>query len=105
MFFKALWLDIIRISQPSNNVIIVRWQVRGIPRVPWESQGIFDGTSEYKLDKEGKIYEHKVDNMALNARPKLKIPTVAELLNVEISPSAPRPTFFFGRAQEMMNVE
>lgn len=94
IFFKALWVDILRIWQPSDNVIMVRWQVRGIPRVPWEAQGVFDGTSEYKLDKHGKIYEHKVDNVALNARPKFKVPTVAELLRVGTCPSPPKPTFF-----------
>eukprot|EP00250_Pteridium_aquilinum_P016900 c23353_g1_i1 orf=407-1486(-) len=93
-FFKALWVDILRIWQPSDNVIMVRWQVRGIPRVPWEAQGVFDGTSEYKLDKHGKIYEHKVDNVALNAKPKFKVPTVAELLRVGTCPSTPKPTFF-----------
>lgn len=94
IFFKALWVDILWVWQPSDNVIMVRWQVRGIPRVPWEAQGIFDGTSEYKLDKGGKIYEHKVDNVALNARPKFKIPTVADLLRVGACPSTPKPTFF-----------
>lgn len=94
MFFKALWVDILRVWQPCDNVIMVRWQVRGIPRVPWEAQGIFDGTSEYKLDKQGKIYEHKVDNVALNARPKFKVPSMADLLRVGQCPSTPKPTFF-----------
>ncbi|KAI5073838.1 hypothetical protein GOP47_0011851 [Adiantum capillus-veneris] len=101
IFFKALWVDILRIWQPSDNVIMVRWQVRGIPRVPWEAQGIFDGTSEYKLDKRGKIYEHKVDNVALNARPKFKVPTVAELLRVGTCPSTPKPTFY-ERSHELL---
>jgi hypothetical protein len=73
---------------------MVRWQVRGVPRVPWEAQGIFDGLSEYKLDKQGKIYEHKVDNIALNSRPKLKVPTVEELFQMAGCPSTPKPTFF-----------
>ncbi|MCO5560879.1 hypothetical protein L7F22_014499 [Adiantum nelumboides] len=101
IFFKALWVDILRIWQPSDNVIMVRWQVRGIPRVPWEAQGIFDGTSEYKLDKRGKIYEHKVDNVALNAWPKFKVPTVAELLRVGTCPSTPKPTFY-EKGQELL---
>lgn len=103
IFFKALWVDILRIWQPAENVIMVRWQVRGIPRVPWEAQGIFDGTSEYKLDKRGKIYEHKVDNVALNARPKFKVPTVAELLRVGTCPSTPKPTFY-QKTQEVLVV-
>lgn len=51
IFFKAIWVDIHRIWQPNDKVIMVRWTVRGVPRVPWEAQGHFDGTSEYKLDK------------------------------------------------------
>lgn len=102
VFFKALWVDILRIWQPSDKVIMVRWQVRGIPRVPWEAQGIFDGTSEYKLDKHGKIYEHKVDNVALNTRPKFKVPTVAELLRVGTCPSPPKPTFFQKTGEALM---
>ncbi|KAH7570742.1 hypothetical protein JRO89_XS05G0174300 [Xanthoceras sorbifolium] len=58
IFFRALWLDIISVWQPIENVIMVRWTAHGIPRVPWESRSRFDGTSEYKLDKNGKIYEH-----------------------------------------------
>ena len=38
----------------------MRWTVVGNPRVPWEAQGFFDGVSNFKLDKHGKIYEHKV---------------------------------------------
>lgn len=38
----------------------LRWTVVGKPRVFWEAQGTFDGVSKFKLDKEGKIYEHQV---------------------------------------------
>ncbi|KAH1114246.1 hypothetical protein J1N35_007624 [Gossypium stocksii] len=58
IFFKALWLDIVSVLQPMENVVMVRWTIHGIPRVPWKSRGRFDGASEYKLDKKGKIYEH-----------------------------------------------
>lgn len=94
IFFKALWVDILRIWQPHDNVIMVRWQVHGIPRVPWEAQGIFDGISEYKLDKKGKICEHKVDNAALSSSSRYKVPTVAELLRIAVSPTSPKPTCF-----------
>eukprot|EP00245_Coleochaete_scutata_P007106 TRINITY_DN221_c0_g1_i1.p1 TRINITY_DN221_c0_g1~~TRINITY_DN221_c0_g1_i1.p1 ORF type:complete len:387 (-),score=64.94 TRINITY_DN221_c0_g1_i1:790-1950(-) len=67
IFFRALWVDVHRIWQPCDKVIMVRWTVRGIPRVPWEAQGHFDGTSEYKLDKDGKIYAHKVDNVIMSS--------------------------------------
>ncbi len=38
----------------------MRWTVHGIPRVPWKAEGIFDGVSTFKLDRQGKIYEHQV---------------------------------------------
>ncbi|KAH1079503.1 hypothetical protein GYH30_054182 [Glycine max] len=59
MFFKALWIDLSRVWQPAEDVIMVRWTVDGIPRGPWEScsRSRFDGTSEYKLDKNGLSYD------------------------------------------------
>lgn len=92
IFFKAIWVDIVRVWQPSDNVITVRWTVRGVPRVPWEAQGRFEGTSEYKLDKEGKIYEHKVDNVLLNSPPKFHAQTVLDL--VRVGQTNPTPTFY-----------
>ncbi|XP_024958731.1 uncharacterized protein LOC112499651 isoform X2 [Cynara cardunculus var. scolymus] len=94
IFFKALWIDIVSVWQPSENTIMIRWIVHGIPRVPWESRGRFDATSEYKLDKDGKIYEHRVHNIALNAPPRFKVISVNDLIQSLGCPSIPRPTFF-----------
>lgn len=94
MLFRALWIDIVSVWQPVENMIIVRWTVHGIPRVPWESHGRFDGTSEYKLDKDGKIYEHRVHNIALNAPPKFHVLAVQELIEYIGGASTPKPTFF-----------
>ena len=94
IFFKAAWIDIVSIWQPVENVIMVRWIVNGIPRVPWEGNGRFDGTSEYKLDKNGKIYEHKVDNIARNSPTKFKVLWVVELIRSIGCPSTPKPTYF-----------
>ncbi|TKY61309.1 U2 snRNP-associated SURP motif-containing protein [Spatholobus suberectus] len=95
IFFKALWIDLTSVWQPVENIIMVRWTVHGIPRVPWESRGRrFDGTSEYKLDKNGKIFEHRVDNVALNTHPKFKVLRVEELIPYIGCPSTPRPTYF-----------
>lgn len=94
IFFKALWVDIISVWQPTENVIMVRWTVHGIPRVPWESHGQFDGTSEYKLDKKGKIYEHRVDNVAFNSPSKFRVLAVEDLLQTIGCPSTPKPTYF-----------
>ncbi|GLT79714.1 hypothetical protein SLA2020_511910 [Shorea laevis] len=94
IFFKALWVDIMSIWQPVENIIMVRWTVHGIPRVPWESHGRFDGTSEYKLDKNGKIFEHRVHNIALNSPPKFHVLAVEEIFQSVGCPSTPKPTYF-----------
>ncbi|GJV88792.1 delta(8)-fatty-acid desaturase-like protein [Tanacetum coccineum] len=94
IFFKALWVDIISVWQPVESTIMIRWTVHGIPRVPWESRGRFDGTSEYKLDKNGKIYEHRVHNIALNAPPRFHVLSVSDLIQSLGCPSTPKPTYF-----------
>lgn len=94
IFFKALWVDVISVLQPMDNVIMIRWTIHGIPRVPWESRGRFDGTSEYKLDKKGKIYEHRVDNIAFNSPPKFQILAVGDIMQSLGCPSTPKPTCF-----------
>ena len=62
----------------SGLVYRARWTVRGEPRVPWKAEGHFDGISEFKLDRHGKIYQHKVDNTILNDPPYLKLPILGE---------------------------
>ncbi len=47
----------------------MRWKVHAFPRVWWETEGTFDGISTYKLDSDGKIYEHSIDNMQLRDPP------------------------------------
>ncbi|XP_021887805.1 uncharacterized protein LOC110807088 [Carica papaya] len=94
IFFRALWLDIINVWQPMENVIMVRWTVHGVARVPWESHTRFDGTSEYKLDKNGKIYEHRVDNIAPSSPPKFHVLAVQELIQSIGCTSTPKPTYF-----------
>lgn len=94
ILFRALWVDIVSVWQPVENTIMVRWTVHGIPRVPWESRSRFDGTSEYKLDKDGKIYEHKVHNIAMNGPQKFQVPAVEHLIQSISCPSTPKPTYF-----------
>lgn len=69
IFFKKLYVDVKRIWQTEDSTIRMRWTVHGVPRVPWEAEGTFDGISQYKLDNEGKIYEHAVDNVILRDPP------------------------------------
>ncbi|KHM98868.1 hypothetical protein glysoja_022278 [Glycine soja] len=41
ILFREIALDVYRIWQPSENVILIRWNLRGVPRVPWEAKGEF----------------------------------------------------------------
>ncbi|CAA7394305.1 unnamed protein product [Spirodela intermedia] len=91
MLFRDIAMDVLRIWQLSDDVILVRWNLRGVPRVPWETRGEFQGTSRYKLDRRGKIYDHRVDNLAFNF-PKMVAPrsSAAAVLDlVAVSPCPP----------------
>ncbi|KAK3194696.1 hypothetical protein Dsin_026006 [Dipteronia sinensis] len=69
--------------QPMENVIMVRLDC------PWHST-----SSEYKLDKNGRIYEHRVDNISLNSPPKFRVLGVHELIQSIGRSSTPKPTYF-----------
>uniref|UniRef100_A0A7N0T4J8 Uncharacterized protein n=1 Tax=Kalanchoe fedtschenkoi TaxID=63787 RepID=A0A7N0T4J8_KALFE len=105
IFFKALCVEIIRVWQPVDSVIMVRWTIHGIARVPWEGRGRFDGTSEYKLDKNGKIYEHRVDNIAINSPPKFQVLAVEQLIHSISCPSIPKPTCFEASTTSILNYD
>lgn len=94
ILFREISLEVFRVWQPSENVILIRWNLRGVPRVPWEAKGEFQGTSRYKLDRNGKIYEHKVDNLAFNFPQRLK-PAASVLDLVAACPASPNPTFLW----------
>ncbi|ESQ27169.1 hypothetical protein EUTSA_v10019001mg [Eutrema salsugineum] len=94
ILFRDISLEIFRVWQPSENMILVRWNLKGVPRVPWEAKGEFQGTSRYKLDRNGKIYEHKVDNLAFNFPHQLKPATSV----LDLVTASPNPTFMFGSA-------
>ncbi|KAI3514891.1 hypothetical protein L1887_13638 [Cichorium endivia] len=66
---------------------------QGTPRVPWEAKGEFQGTSCYKLDRNFKIYEHKVDNLAFNLPQQLKLVVSVLDLVVACPPAKPNPAF------------
>jgi len=82
IFFSNLYVEVKRIWQPQDDVIKMRWTVHGIPRVPWEAEGLFDGISTYKLDSKGKVYEHSVDNVLLRDPPMLTNPPLLAGLNL-----------------------
>jgi hypothetical protein len=84
IFFTRLYVEVKRIWQTEDGCIRMRWTVHGVPRVPWEAEGTFDGISQYKLDHEGKIYEHAVDNVILRDPP---VGLVPWLFNVNLRPA------------------
>jgi Uncharacterized conserved protein (DUF2358) len=51
IFFRSLIVDVLRMDLPEDGTIRMRWRVRGAPRIPWETEGCFDGVSQFKLDK------------------------------------------------------
>ncbi|GLC46074.1 hypothetical protein PLESTM_001822600 [Pleodorina starrii] len=92
IFFKTLYVDVKRIWQPEDGIIKMRWTVHGIPRVPWEAEGTFDGISTYRLDSHGKIYEHSVDNILLRDPPMATNPPLLAGLNLQpLAPQQPVP--------------
>ncbi|CAI9764175.1 unnamed protein product [Fraxinus pennsylvanica] len=74
LFYRELSFDIYRddivFKDPLNNIV------------------------EYKLDKNGKIYEHRVHNIALNGPQKFQVPSVEHLIQSIGCPSTPKPTYF-----------
>lgn len=92
IFFSKLYVDVKRIWQPEDGIIKMRWTVHGIPRVPWEAEGTFDGISTYRLDSHGKIYEHSVDNILLRDPPMATNPPLLAGLNLQpLVPQQPVP--------------
>ena len=68
LFFRHTNVDILRIWQPEDYQIKMRWKIVGIPRVG-DMEGVIDGISTYKLDRRGKIYEHSITNVQLRDPP------------------------------------
>ncbi|KAG0469996.1 hypothetical protein HPP92_016696 [Vanilla planifolia] len=92
ILFREIGVELFRIWQPSETSIWIRWELQGVPRVPWEAKGRFQGTSRYKLDRKGKIYEHKVDNLVFNL-PQLVVRPAIVLDLVAAYPPSPNLTF------------
>ncbi|KAM0948711.1 putative NTF2-like domain superfamily protein [Dioscorea sansibarensis] len=93
VLFREIGVEVLRVWQPSETTILIRWELQGVPRVPWEARGRFQGTSRYKVDRNGKIYEHKVDNLAFNFPRAVKPATVLDLVAASACPASPNLTF------------
>jgi len=70
VFFRDPQLEVKRIWQPVDGIVMVRWAIHGGLRGVKMDEGaaIFEGSSEFKLDKDGLIYEHRLDNKAMSDR-------------------------------------
>lgn len=103
LFFRMLYVDVQRIWESPVNVkdagtvLKMRWTVHGVPRVPWEAEGIFDGISTFKVDSNGKIFEHAVNNLILRDPPKQGNPILAglNLLRLPQAQQLPCPGAWF----------
>lgn len=58
LFFSDLHFDLHRVWQDQPDLILADWTVRGILRLPWQPNLIFNGRSHYHLNEEGRIYRH-----------------------------------------------
>jgi len=81
IFFKRTFVRIHNLWPRPEGTIRVRWSIHAVPRIPWEAESIFDGVSEYKLDRHGKVYEHAVDNMIFRDPPVFRLPVLFAQLN------------------------
>lgn len=95
IFFHTLYVEVLRVWQPCDDVIMMRWRVHGRPRVPWEAEGIFDGTSEYRLNQKGKIYCHKVDNIIFSDSFRFQPLPLFQRLLLQPKPTVPSLYFLY----------
>ncbi|MDF5721833.1 MAG: DUF2358 domain-containing protein [Rhizonema sp. PD37] len=58
LFFIKIFFDLHEVNQSAKDTITAKWTVRGILRVPWKAKILFNGSSTYKLNQDGLIYDH-----------------------------------------------
>lgn len=72
--------------------------------MPREARGTFHGTSWFKLDRNGKIYERRVDNLGLNL-PQAPIRPVTVIDMVAATcPLSPNLTFSGGLLEDNLSL-
>lgn len=59
LFFTDLHFDLHDVRVETPDTIRADWTVRGQLRLPWRPQLYFNGYSIYRLNAEGKIYDHR----------------------------------------------
>ena len=97
--FASTRVSLLRIWQPRERTLAVRWSVAATPRL-LSSLGLddmhFDGISEYKLDNRGMIYEHVVCNCDFGTQQPLRSRALAQLLAGLAPAQSPTPSFCRG---------
>ncbi|MBN3894438.1 MAG: DUF2358 domain-containing protein [Nostoc sp. NOS(2021)] len=58
LFFTQIYFDVHEVYQSAEDTILAKWTVRGVLRVPWKADLLFNGYSTYKLNQDNLIYEH-----------------------------------------------
>ena len=90
-------VQLLRIWQPRERTLAVRWAVVAAPRL-LASLGAgdvhWDGISEYKLDSQGRIYEHKICNVDVGTQQPLRARTLQSLLENLAPAQTPTPSFW-----------
>jgi hypothetical protein len=67
LFLQAANVQVLRIWQPQDDVIKLRWQISARTRMG--TNGTFDGISVYRLDRHGRVYQHEVTDVQLRDPP------------------------------------
>jgi len=95
-FARPPLVSILRIWQPRDGMLAVRWSIAAQPRL-LSSFGAddvhYDGISEYKLDRNGRIYEHRISNVDWGGQEPLKSRSLAALLASLAPNQLPTPSF------------
>ena len=72
--------------------------------MPWEAEGTFDGISTYKLDSNGKIYEHSVTNVVLRDPPLALAANPLSLINLKPAQTPQLGSWIVSKEEEMDHV-
>jgi len=58
LFFTQIYFHLHEVHQEAEDIILAKWTVRGVLRVPWKARIFFNGYSTYKLNSDNLIHEH-----------------------------------------------
>lgn len=99
LFFTRAHVSILRIWQPRERTLAVRWSIAAQPRLlsSFGAEDVhYDGISEYKLDSRGLIYEHAFNNVDWGSEAPKHSRSLASLLATLAPNQSPTPSFLEG---------